>query len=222
MKTMFHEGVVLPILPIISDKILKAISDGSYERNEVSQINRIIQDQERIIEIGVGLGFISTLVLKNPKTEQFLGFEANPQLIEPIRTVFEMNNVNGEVVNAVLNHDQETREMDFYIRNDFWASSLEEKPWGYNEIIKVKTILFNSIIEEFKPTMIICDIEGGELALFRDACLIGVKKVYMEIHQQVLGRRGVRRLFDVMSSKGFHYDQWHSSGSVILFSHIDR
>jgi len=49
-----------------------------------------------------------------------------------------------------------------------------------------------------------------------------VKKVYMEIHQKVLGRRGVKRLFDAMSARMFHYDQNHSAGSVILFSHVDR
>jgi len=222
MKAKFHHGVVLPLLPVISEKIVEAISNGSYERTEAVQINRIIENNERVIEIGVGLGFISTLVLKNPKTAAFLGFEANPQLMGPIKTVFEMNGVQGDVVNGVLNHDPVVKQMDFYLRDDFWASSLQAKPWTYNEVISVATILFNSVVEQFRPSLIICDIEGGELALFSEACLVGVKKVYMEIHQPVIGRRGVKRLFDIMSAKGFHYDQWHSSGSVILFSRVDR
>jgi len=222
VKTKFYRGVVLPLLPIISEKIVKAIRDGSYERNEAEQIERIIETNERVIEIGVGLGFISTLVLKNHKTEAFLGFEANPQLMEPIMTVFQLNGVHGEVVNGVLNHDPAVKEMDFYLRDDFWASSLQAEPWAYNQVISVATILFDSVVEKFRPTLVICDIEGGELELFREASLIGVKKVYMEIHQEVIGRQGVRRLFDIMSEKGFHYDQSHSSGSVILFSHVDR
>ncbi len=49
---------------------------------------------------------------------------------------------------------------------------------------------FNAEVESFRPTMVICDIEGGELDLFMHANLSGVKKVYMEIHQRVLGRGG--------------------------------
>jgi hypothetical protein len=70
--------------------------------------------------------------------------------------------------------------------------------------------------------MLIVDIEGGEAALFEDVPLTGITKIYIEVHQQLLGRVGMKRLFDAFSKRDFHYDQWHSSHGVVLFSHVLR
>ena len=76
--------------------------------------------------------------------------------------------------------------------------------------------------ERYRPTMLIVDIEGGEEFLFRDVALTGIKKIYMELHQNVISRVGMKNVFDFMSSRDFHYDQHHSRGSVVLFSHVLR
>ncbi len=221
--TIDHLGVKLPRrMPILSPKIRRAIEDGSYEQGEAAQIGAIIQEGERVLEIGVGIGFLSTLILKNPLVSAYLGVEANPALLPWIRKVFALNGVEGELLNCILDHHEGEGETDFYLREDFWASSLEKEPWGYESVARVPTRNFNDLLREFRPTLVVCDIEGGEGALFDSADLAGVKKIYLEIHQQVLGREGVRRLFMGMAEKGFHYDQWHSAWQVVLFSHVER
>ena len=32
----------------------------------------------------------------------------------------------------------------------------------------------------------------------------------------------MKYVFDTLSNKGFHYDHWYLSGSVVLFSHVER
>jgi hypothetical protein len=32
----------------------------------------------------------------------------------------------------------------------------------------------------------------------------------------------MKAVFDALSARDFHYDQWHSSHSVVMFSHVDR
>lgn len=88
--------------------------------------------------------------------------------------------------------------------------------------VDVPVFSFNAVVERIRPTLIICDIEGGEIELFEHANLTGVQKVMVEIHQSVVGRMNIKRLFDMFSARNFHYDEHHSSGSVILFSHIHR
>ena len=139
-----------------------------------------------------------------------------------MKSVHKTNGVKVDVVNAVLLPFPQTKEIDFYIRRDFWASSLDGEPWGYEKTVKVATRDFQSEIDRIKPTMLIVDIEGGEMGLFPNINLAGVKKVFLEVHQEAIGRKGMKRIFDEMSTRGFHYDQWHSSGSVILFSHVER
>lgn len=207
---------------VISDAIAKHMTKGTYEREEGILVGGIVQEGERILEIGCGLGYLSCLAMKTGKVEELLGFEANPKLIPIINETWEINQVQARCRNGVITNTSSGRKIDFYVRNDFWASSLSPSPYQYKEIAQVETINFQELLFEFKPTMIICDIEGGERELFEGVQLIGVKKVFMEVHQNLLGRWGMKKLFERFSHQDFHYDVWHSVGQVVLFSHVGR
>jgi hypothetical protein len=126
------------------------------------------------------------------------------------------------VHNAIVDPKEDGGTVPFYLRKDFWASSLLPEPWGYEREVAVPRVSFASVLERYRPSMLIVDIEGAEQHLFRDIALTGVKKIYIELHQKLLGRIGMKAVFDFMSSKDFHYDQHHSRGSVVLFSHVLR
>jgi FkbM family methyltransferase len=216
-------GVKIPLdLPVLSDNILESILSGEYEYQEQRQLPGIVKPGERVLELGVGIGFIASMILKHENTQAYLGFEANPDLLPCIREVFELNGVDGEICNAVLIHDPDVTHLDFYKRRHFWGSSLSPEPWAYESKVAIPARQFNSVIAAFRPTLIVCDIEGGELEVFRQADLSGVKRIYLEIHQSVLGRQGIRELFDILGSKNFHYDQFHSTGAVVLFTEVNQ
>lgn len=221
-----HLGVRLELDPkVISEKMIENIKSGKYEIAEAREINRIVQPGEVVVEIGAGIGFVSTLIAKHANTVRVVSYEANPKLIGHIIKTLENNTdktrKNWEIRNAILKNGSEEESVDFYVHNDFWASSLLPiKDAASIEQVKVEN--FNQMLRDVKPTMIVCDIEGGELDLFKNADLSGVKKVYMEIHQARLGRRKIRDLFEIFHARDFHYDQHHSHGSVVLFSHVDR
>ncbi len=210
----------------MSEGMMKVILDKRYEVQEARQINRIIQQDEVVLEIGAGIGFVSTLLVKNPLTKRVVSYEANSTLIAGIQRTVEENVGTDikkwEIKNAVLaNGPQDQAQVDFYVHRDFWASSLVPMPDAIR-VDKIKVQSFNAAVTELKPTLIVCDIEGGELELFRNADLTGVKKVYVEVHQRRLGRRGMKSLFECFHARDFSYDQAHSEGSVVLFSHVDR
>ena len=120
---------------LISENIRTAMSNGTYEKTEASQINEIIIDGERVLEIGAGVGFISTLVSRNPKVQAALSYEADPDSVGFVKQVHEINKVTSvEVVNGVLAPIVIKPEADFYVREDFWASSLSPEPYGYAEV----------------------------------------------------------------------------------------
>jgi FkbM family methyltransferase len=221
-----HLGVRLELDPtVISSKMIENIKGGRYENVEAREINRIIQADEVVVEIGAGIGFIASLIAKNDNTRRVVSYEANPKLIGHITKTLENNTSkdrkNWEVRNAILKNGSDEETVPFYVHHDFWASSLLPIK-DAESIEQVKVENFNQVLRDIKPTMIVCDIEGGELDLFKNSDLSGVKKVYMEIHQNRLGRRKVRDLFEIFHARDFHYDQHHSHSSVILFSHVDR
>lgn len=206
----------------LSPQMMKVLRSGDYEKPEASQLPTIVQPGERVVELGGGLGFISSKVAQTGHAQSITVYEANPTLIPLIEETHRLNGVTATVINAVVVPKVESPTLPFYVRRDFWASSLAPQPFGYSEVIEVPTFGFAEMLRLYEPTMLIVDIEGGEAALFHDVPLTGVKKVYIEIHQQVLGRIGMKRLFDFFSARDFHYDQWHSAHNVVLFSHVLR
>ena len=128
-----------------------------------------------------------------------------------------------EIINGTLTNDvARSKYTRFWVRANFWVSSLSPILNDYIKVECIRAYSFNEAIERVKPTIIICNIEGGETALFKNANLDGVEKVLLELHQWAVGRKNIKKLFDYFSARDFHYNQWHSSGSVVLFSHIYR
>ena len=219
-----HFGVDLILEPgVFSNNVREAIKNKQYESGEAKQLKQILQYRERVLEVGGGIGFMSTVAAKDENCEAVEVYEANPDLNRIIERVHAENQVTGvKVVQGVLANGPPLSPVNFYLRNDFWASSLSPGPYGYRDVVEVPQYSFSATVERFQPTVIVADIEGGELDLLRHANLNGVEKVLVEVHQRVLGRQGMKQLFDAMSARDFHYDQFHSSGGVILFSHVKR
>jgi FkbM family methyltransferase len=224
MQQINYNGVELILdSTFMSEEMINVIKQNRYETQESRQIGRIIQRDEVVLEIGAGIGFISALIAKNPLTKKLISYEANPTLIPKIIDTLERNTTNKkwEVRNAVLMNGNLPDSVEFFIHHDFWASSLDPSS-NCERVEKVKVENFNSVLATVRPTMIVCDIEGGELELFRNSDLSTVKKIFLETHQKRIGRRGMKDLFDYFHARDFHYDQAHSEGAVILFSHVNR
>ena len=218
-----HFGIRLTIDPdFMSEKLMEVIRAGRYETPEARKIGQITQPGDRVLEIGAGIGFMSALMLKNPHVERLVSYEANPLLIDKIEKTIADNDLatdNFELRNGVLTSGEATGTIDFHVHQDFWASSLR-KTTATIRSVPVPLDNFNEVIRTLRPTLIVCDIEGGERALFSGADLTGVRSVYIELHQRVLGGAGMRAVFQAFHDQGFHYDQTHSQGAIVLFSRI--
>ncbi|AEG08389.1 FkbM family methyltransferase [Sinorhizobium meliloti] len=218
-----HLGVKIAVpAAAVSDTVLKFMQEGRYESREGKILNKIIEDGERILELGGGLGFISTIAAKNQKTKAVRTYEANPALKDVIAQTHKLNGVkNVEVETAVLVREARVEHVPFYVRKDFWGSSLAKRvgeTTAKEVMVPVKELSW--VLGEFRPTMIVCDIEGGEADLFDGRSLPGVTKVLVEVHQPMIGPKGMQSVFDGFSRSGFFYDQDFSSGGVILFRKI--
>ncbi len=213
-----NRGVLLPIVPgVFSAPVAKAIQTNQYEGHEACELDGLLQPGEVVLEIGAGCGFISTYCAKDSRVEAVHCVEANPKLIDVIRLTHRANEVSVSVHHEILG--KADGEADFFLHEDFWASGTHS---FLGQPVRVPATAFQRRLDEVKPSMLIIDIEGGEETLFEEVNLEGVRKIMVELHQPTIGRRGVKRVFDLLSAQSFHYDQWHSGRSVVTFSHIDR
>jgi LPS sulfotransferase NodH len=220
-------NVVLPLdSPIISHNIRERVTSGKYELFEAKCTVDVIQENEVVLELGGGIGFISSVAWKTGKCKSITVVEANPEAIPVIEMTHRLNGVEADVIHGIaLPSAGPGATRKFYIRNDFWASSSNPIPpdlSGLKYETEVPEVDVARLIATLRPTFIICDIEGDEDNLFANLDLTGVHKVLVELHQHVIGKAGMKRFFEEMARKNFHYDQWHARGGIVLFSHINN
>ena len=217
-------GVKIPFHPeIVTPAIERPLRKGKYEGGECLAVETVVGKGDRVLELGAGLGLVSTRAAMAEGVEKVVTFEANPALLPVIRETHRLNDVTGriEVINGVVTRGEAPEVLPFYRRPDFWGSSLASTPAGWTDEIAVKTYDFDAVLAEFRPTVIVADIEGGELDLFEGADLSDARFVIMEIHPRVYGAEGTKRIFDAMSAKGFGYSPKISrGGTVITFERV--
>jgi FkbM family methyltransferase len=220
-ECLILNGVVIPDDPaIITPLIRAAIADGRFEATEANQIRAIVRPGDRVLEIGAGIGYISTLLSRERRVARVIAVEANPALIGFMTRLHAANRVRKvRRINAVLTNEP-VETATFYQRRDFWMGSLAAGPNPYVATAEVPTLNLDRLLRDEGISLVVCDIEGAESGLFDGADLSGVDRVYLETHDHVTGLSGVRRLFATMSEHGFVYDPRHSRGSVVLFQRL--
>jgi len=117
------------------------------------------------------------------------------------------------VLNAVLGAGEATRT--FYVTPNFWASSLT--PVVGATPISVMQLDFQTILDDFAPTLLVIDIEGGEAELLSKSDLTGVRALLLEVHPHQIEPDAMSRLFGHLMDQGLKIDLRASSGYVYLF-----
>lgn len=211
-----HFGVRLAVdRDVLSPAIVDSLYRGGYEAAEVDIIRRTLTPEDRVLEIGGGIGFIGIVaarIVRRP--DAVLIVEANPQIIPLMRDNFRLNGVWPTVRNVVLGQDGRA-EVRFYLHRDFWASSLTACQ-GARET-KVPQQDVRSILREFRPTYVIVDIEGGEIDLFNNLELDGIEKLCLEIHPAQTGRAAVEELLASLVRQQFVREGMSRREDVLFF-----
>lgn len=219
-------GVEIPldgdtITPMAERKLRKEF----YETPEVMGLPKFIRKKDRVLELGAGIGFISTYLSKVLGVSHVSCVEANPKLCEFIARVHSVNGVsNAQIWNAVALSDVEgipdEKTLPFYVTTPFWSSSMIQPSGDAYVTQDVPVIRLSDIVAEVSPTVIVCDIEGGEADLFEKVDLSGVRYIYMELHTRTCGGTGIVKVFENMHRHGFFYHQGVSSAGVVLFKKL--
>lgn len=207
---------------VITPTIAEALSTGAYEAEEARIVARALKPCDRVLEIGSGLGFVSTLIARDDRVASLVAVEADPRLAKRAASTLSLNScASTEVMNAVMAPEASTGDMAvFYQRPDFWMSSMFETDVPYDRIVNVPVLSLNEMLRDRAITCIVCDIEGGEVDLLKGADLAGVDRIVVELHDHITGLSGVSTLFDIMRRKGFAYDPRCSEGTVVLFRQL--
>ena len=87
-------GVSIPYAAhIITPAIEAAILTNRFEAEEAAELPGILTAGERVLEIGAGIGFISTLLDRDARVDKIYAFEANPGLMDYMARLHAKNGV---------------------------------------------------------------------------------------------------------------------------------
>ena len=210
-------GVRIPFVPeIITPRIERPLRRGRYEAGEQAHLADIVRQNDRVLDLGAGLGLIATTAAGIATGGSVLSIEAQPDLLPLIRETWALNNVD----NAELRHGMiapvDGPAATFFVRGDFWASSFEPTSRPYVREVEVDQIGIDGLLADFKPTVICCDIEGAELELFNNADLSTVRAIVIETHAKVYGEDLRDGLLAALAEKGLTARQQERSSTVYV------
>jgi FkbM family methyltransferase len=207
----------------VGKKAKVSIENGSYERYEGRNLMRLIEDGDRIVELGAGLGFLSCLMLLNKNIAAYDMVEANPNLPPLMARTHALNNapnIGQTTHNCVLTSNADLISagmVNFNISKKFCASGIGDHVRNVIQQVTVPVRALSTFIAEKRPNVLVADIEGGETGLFAGADLSGITKILMEIHPAVIGQAGVRSIFRELDAHGFVFDPTCSAGLITTF-----
>ncbi len=214
--TIRHFGVRLAVdQQVFSPSIVESFYKGGYESAEVDIIRATVSPDDRVLEIGGGVGFVGIVTARMVRRpDQVLIIEANPQLMPLMERNFALNDVRPSVRNVVLGKNGAS-EVSFYLHDDFWASSLAPFPGARETRVPQQDV--RAVFRDFRPTYLIVDIEGGEIDLFDGLELDGVEKLCLEVHPRQTGQPAVDTLFRALEQQGFRLERASRLENVVFF-----
>ena len=219
MRSFTLRGLTL-YLPegALKGNLERALSSGRYEHHEADALLLHLRPGDRLLDLGAGLGFICALAAGVLGEGAVFGVEAGPETVKLARRNLAANGFPGvKLVRGAVVASGEG-EVEFGQRPAFWASALKgPQGWPENaEVIRVSARPVGKLLERFRPTVICCDIEGGELEVLAEP-LPGVRLVVVETHPQAYGAAGVERIVAGLTAQGFASEPRGAKADTLVF-----
>lgn len=205
---------------ILIPRIRQSLRKDAYEKLESEAVMKVARAGDTVLELGGGIGYMSTLIAVKQPVTAVHSFEANPHLIDYIHRVHAENDVTNVTVHNALLAPKASDPVDFYVRKNLLASSLDRTATDEAAISSVEKVAvrdINATFAEIRPSVLVCDIEGAEADILPALDYDALRAAVIELHPQWIGPEGVRAVFDAMHRAGLtYYPRW-SYRKVIVF-----
>lgn len=209
----YHDVIVPMSSSIYISKSRKSILSGRYESCELSIIDSLLKSDDVVVEVGAGIGIVSTFIAKRLNSPRNLYcFEANPALMGSIAAVATANQIEFNVQNCAVGEGE--GELMFSIGDNYLSSSGYSRPSVANQVT-VRQLSISKIYSDLRPTMLVVDAEGMENDIFSVRIPEYVRAICVELHPHIIGNRNVSLLLATFVEQGFSIFLEKSEGLVV-------
>jgi len=197
--TAEFEGLKVYVDPRFGRIVQQDLLVGGYENAELQILKIQLSAADVVMEIGAGLGVISSFCAQRIGSDRVFTYEANPAMERHIRRTHRLNGVAPTLEMCLIGEHAGTAP--FWVGSLFWGSSTRKR--GNGRWVSVPVKAFNAEVQRLHPSFLLIDIEGGESDLCRYATFHEVRKVMLEVHQDLIERDGVEFVRSQMHRAGF-------------------
>jgi FkbM family methyltransferase len=188
----------------------------SYETDDANLVEKFIQPQDAVLELGACIGFLACITNKKlTNSGHHVVVEANPLLIPWIERNKIRNNCSFRVEHCLVSDNSDGV---FYI-HDLIVSGSAVRKTGRSVKVPVKSV--SAIFKDASPTAIIVNIEGGELDFLRQAkSLLGnVRLAIVDMHDFIIGKEACDECRRLLAEAGFCFVEKPASIEVWMRKH---
>jgi FkbM family methyltransferase len=212
-------GVLIELDADETPALRRALYAERYERGEARCVARRVAPDDVVLEVGAGIGFLSTLCALRVGGARVTAVEANPALLPRIRATWAANGVAPTLVHGVL--ARTAGEAELFVAPELVSSSLA--PGGEARAsVRVPQLAVNELLRRVAPTCLVIDVEGAEAELLPAIDWRGVRKLILELHPHRIGAERTRELLALLAAQGFREERAISSTRKKFFARAGR
>lgn len=208
------DGIVLEAPnPPVSHSVRKSLQRHKYENAEAYLVRQLVRPGDAVLDLGAGLGLTAILAAKASNGGRVVAYEANPAIAPLAEKNARRNSVQVEIRNRAVAAKKGLCE--FHLRRSFPASSFIATKGS--KTIQVEADAAQEVIDEVRPDVILCDIEGIEREILVEGNLSSVQRLVVEVHPQIIGLQGVAECAQALALAGFRLAPTLCVEQVLVF-----
>ena len=202
----------------LTPKIRQALRSGMYENAERRAIAAHVRGHDRVLDLGAGIGCTGIVAGRVVGGDRLVVVEANGDLLSDISDNLMANGIFGAtIIHGAVVAAGAGATAGFYKSKGFWAGSLVAGHAPRATRIEVGSVYLAALLQEFTPSVIICDTEGVEAEIFNIDLPEHLRLIILELHPNIYDQAGIKAIFDRLSTLGFSYLTTGSRGKVVCF-----
>jgi FkbM family methyltransferase len=204
-------------------EIRDAIDQGYYERRERELVRAFVRPDDRVLELGAGIGVVAMTAASIVGENHVISFDANPEILADARDNFKRNGFAEIETRSGLMRNRRAFERNsfaaFYIDAVYWTSRLDASATtpGIVKVVEAPVYCLEDEIAAARANVLLCDIEGGEIDLLTDADLSGIRLLILETHDWMVGETATDALVNKLIREGFAIRLGASGEHVFAF-----
>ncbi|RKQ68485.1 FkbM family methyltransferase [Oceanibaculum indicum] len=188
--------------PVLRKGHRRQIVRHDYEEAELSILDATLTPEDSVLELGAGIGLTSIFCARRiGNGAKVHALEANPALVPVLERNFALNGVRPDFHNMAA--AKETGEVEFALDRSYTSSGIHGRPSETVERVRLPAAGFQDLLDRYRPSYLIMDIEGGEIDLLPGADLTCVQKICLEVHPEIVGDAAISGVVRGLMETGF-------------------